>query len=48
MVLNEKTWNEKKLPDLDLLLRSLEEKEIRMARKTLFNNVQASSSGGSS
>lgn len=48
MVLNKKTWNEKMLPDLDLLLRSLEEKEIRIARKTLLNNVQASSSSGSS
>ena len=47
-VLNEKARNEKKLPDLDSLLNSLEEEEIRMAGKTSLNNFQASSSGGSS
>lgn len=46
--MNEKARNEKKLPDLDSLLKSLEEEEIRMTGKTPLNNVQASSSGGSS
>ena len=45
-VLNEKARNEKTLPNLDSLLKSLEEEEIRMAGKTLLNNVQSNSSGG--
>lgn len=47
-VLNEKARNENKLPDLDLLLKSLEEEELRMTGKTSLSNVQTSSSGGSS
>ena len=47
-VLNEKARNKKTLPNLDSLLKSLEEEEIRMTRKTSFNNVQASSLSGSS
>ena len=47
-VLNKKTCNKKKLPDLDLPLKSLEEERLRMTGKTSLNNVQASCSGGSS
>lgn len=47
-VLNKKTRNEKTLPNLDSLLKSLEEEEIRMTGKTSLNNVQASSLSGSS
>lgn len=55
-VLNKKVWNEKKLPDLDSLLKNLKKEEISMVGKFLLNNVQTSfsskffqdSSGGKS
>lgn len=47
-VLNEKARNKKKLPDLDSLLKSLEEEELHMTGKISLSNVQTSSSGGSS
>ncbi len=37
-VLNEKARNEKVLPDLNTLLKSLKEEEICMAEKSLLNN----------
>ena len=51
-VLNEKARNKKTLPNLDSLLKSLEEEEIRMNEKTSLNTIQASfsnrfSQGGS-
>ena len=48
IVLNEKARNEKTLPNLDSLLKSLKEEEIRMTGKTSLNNIQASFSNGSS
>ena len=39
MVLNKKACNEKKLLDLDLLLKILEKEELRITRKTSLNNV---------
>lgn len=47
-VAKEKTRNEKSLPNLDSIFKSLEEEEIRMTGKTFLNNVQASSSNESS
>lgn len=38
-VLIKKTCNEKKLLDLNLLLKSLKEKQLRITEKTLLNNV---------
>lgn len=46
IVFNEKTRNEKTLPNLDSLLKSLEEEKIRMTEKTSLNNIQASFSSG--
>lgn len=39
-VLNKKVWNEKKLPDLDSLLKNLKKEKISMVEKFLLNNVQ--------
>ena len=47
-VLNEKARTEKTLPDLDTLLKSLEEEEIRLSGKNLLNTVQGNTLGGSS
>lgn len=46
-VLNKKAHNEKKLPDLDSVLKSLEEEEIRIGGKSVLNNVQTLSGGSS-
>ena len=40
-VLNKKTLSKKKLHNLDLLLKSLKEEEIYLAKKTLLNNIQS-------
>lgn len=47
-VLNKKARTEKSLPDLDALVKSLEEEEIRLSGKNLLNTVQGNSQGGSS
>ena len=47
-VWNEKARNEKMLPDLDILLKTLGEEEIRSLKKNLLNNIQTGSSGRSS
>ena len=46
-VLNEKARTEKTLPDLDALLKSLEEEETRQSGKNLLNTVQGNSPGRS-
>ena len=38
IVLNKKNRNEKSLPNLDSLLKSLEEEKIRITAKTLLSN----------
>ena len=43
-VLNEKARNEKSLPNLDSVLKSLEKEEIYMTAKTSLSNFQASAS----
>lgn len=46
-VLNKKARTEKSLPDLDALVKSLEEEKIRLSGKNLLNTVQGNSQGGS-
>ena len=46
MVLNVKAWNKITLPNLDLLLKTLNEEEIYITRKILLNNIQSSFSVG--
>lgn len=46
MVLNKKAYYKKNLLNLDLLLKSLEEKELCIIEKTLLSNVKTSFSSG--
>lgn len=46
MILNKKTRTEKTLPNLDTLLKSFEEKEIKLSGNNLLNTIQANTLDG--